>query len=108
MASLVLFCISTIGCLYASDIYVFIFFRLLQGLSRAGGVVISKAIATDLYEGRELTRFFSMLSSVQGIAPVSYTHLDVYKRQGFYIAISFHTGVNHTFRTDLRSLDKFG
>ena len=47
MASLVLFCISTIGCLYAS-----------------------KSIATDLYEGRELTRFFSMLSSVQGIAPV--------------------------------------
>ena len=70
MASLVLFCISTIGCLYASDIYVFIFFRLLQGLSGAGGVVISKSIATDLYEGRELTRFFSMLSSVQGIAPV--------------------------------------
>ena len=61
MASLVLFCISTIGCLYASDIYVFIFFRLLQGLSGAGGVVISKSIATDLYEGRELTRFFSML-----------------------------------------------
>ena len=50
--------------------YVFIFFRLLQGLSGAGGVVISKSIATDLYEGRELTRFFSMLSSVQGIAPV--------------------------------------
>ena len=70
MASLVLFCISTIGCLYASDIYVFIFFRLLQGLSGAGGVVISKSIATDLYEGKELTRFFSMLSSVQGIAPV--------------------------------------
>lgn len=68
--SLVLFCISTIGCLYAPDIYVFIFFRLLQGVSGAGGVVISKAIATDLYEGKELTRFFSMLSSVQGIAPV--------------------------------------
>lgn len=68
--SLVLFCISTIGCLYAPDIYVFIFFRLLQGMSGAGGVVISKAIATDLYEGKELTRFFSMLSSVQGIAPV--------------------------------------
>lgn len=70
MASLVLFCISTTGCLYASDIYVFIFFRLLQGLSGAGGVVISKSIATDLYEGRELARFFSMLGSVQGIAPV--------------------------------------
>ena len=69
MASLVLFCISTIGCLYASDIYVFIFFRLLQGLSGAGGVVISKSIATDLYEGRELTRFFSLLMLVHSVAP---------------------------------------
>lgn len=67
MASLVLFCISTIGCLYASDIYVFIFFRLLQGLSGAGGVVISKSIATDLYEGRELTRFFLCLAPCKAL-----------------------------------------
>lgn len=70
MISLVVFCFSTLGCLYAPDIYGFIFFRLLQGLSGAGGVVISKSIATDLYKGNELARFFSMLSSVQGIAPV--------------------------------------
>ncbi|WP_297904094.1 multidrug effflux MFS transporter [uncultured Parabacteroides sp.] len=70
IVSLVLFCVSTLGCLYAPGIYVFIFFRLLQGLSGAGGVVISKSIATDLYEGKELARFFSKLSSVQGIAPV--------------------------------------
>lgn len=70
MISLVVFCFSTLGCLYAPDIYGFIFFRLLQGLSGAGGVVVSKSIATDLYKGNELARFFSMLSSVQGIAPV--------------------------------------
>lgn len=68
--SLVAFSVSTLGCLYAPDIYWFIFFRLIQGLSGAGGLVISKSIATDLYEGKELTRFFSMLSSVQGLAPI--------------------------------------
>lgn len=68
--SLVLFCFSTIGCLFSSGIYAFIFFRLLQGISGAGGVVISRSIATDLYEGQELARFFSMLSSVQGLTPV--------------------------------------
>lgn len=68
--SLVLFCLSTAGCLYSAGIYGFIFFRLLQGLAGAGGVVISKSIVTDLYRGRELTRFFSLLSSVQGLAPV--------------------------------------
>lgn len=70
VVSLAVFCVSTMGCLYARDIHGFIFFRLLQGLSGAGGVVISKSIATDLYKGNELIRFFSMLSSVQGIAPV--------------------------------------
>lgn len=68
--SLYLFCLSTLGCLYASDIYWFVFFRLIQGLAGSGGVVISKSIATDLYQGQELTRFFSMLSSVQGLAPI--------------------------------------
>lgn len=68
--SLCLFCLSTIGCLYAESIYGFVFFRILQGLAGAGGVVISKSIATDLYQGRELMRFFAMLSSVHGIAPI--------------------------------------
>ena len=70
IASLVIFCLSTLGCLYSSDIHVFIAFRLLQGLAGAGGVVISKSIATDLYEGRQLAAFYSMLSSVQGLAPI--------------------------------------
>lgn len=70
LLSLVAFSVSTLGCLYAPDIYWFIFFRLIQGLAGAGGLVISKSIATDLYEGKELTRFFSMLSSVQGLAPI--------------------------------------
>lgn len=70
IVSLVLFCLSTLGCLSSPDVYWFIFHRLIQGLAGAGGVVISKSIAIDLYQGRELTRFFSMLSSVQGLAPV--------------------------------------
>ena len=70
LESLVLFCMATMGCLYAPDIHWFIFFRLLQGMTGAGGVVISKSIATDLYEGRELARFYALLSSVQGLAPI--------------------------------------
>ena len=70
ITSLVVFCLSTLGCLFATSIYTFIAFRLLQGLSGAGGVVISKSIATDLYKDRELAKFYSMLSSVQGLAPI--------------------------------------
>lgn len=70
MLSLVLFVLSTAGCLLSADIGTFLVFRFVQGLAGAGGVVISKSIATDLYEGRQLARFFSMLSSVQGVAPI--------------------------------------
>lgn len=70
MASLALFIVSTIFCLLSSGIGEFLVCRLLQGIAGAGGVVISKSIATDLYEGKRLARFFSMLSSVQGLAPI--------------------------------------
>lgn len=68
--SMAVFCLATIGCLLSQNIHTFLFFRLLQGLAGAGGVVISKSIAADLYEGPELARFFSMLSAVQGLAPI--------------------------------------
>ncbi len=68
--SMVIFCVATVGCLFSGNIGWFIFFRLIQGLSGAGGVVISRSIATDLYEGKDLTLFFTMLSAVQGLAPI--------------------------------------
>ena len=70
LASLLLFILSTAACLLSPTIGWFLFFRLLQGIAGAGGVVISKAIAADLYEGKELAKFFSMLSAVQGLAPI--------------------------------------
>ncbi len=88
IASLVIFCLSTLGCLYSDDIHVFIAFRLLQGLAGAGGVVVSKSIATDLYEGRQLAAFYSMLSSVQGLAPICAPVLG-----GFLMAITDWKGI---------------
>lgn len=44
--------------------------RTIQGLSSAGSVVISRAVATDLYRGHEMTRFFSLLMTINGLAPI--------------------------------------
>lgn len=68
--SMILFTISTIFCLISWDIESFIISRFIQGFTGAGGIVISRSIATDLYSGRELAKFFSMLSCVQGLAPI--------------------------------------
>ena len=70
VASLLLFLITTFACILTSDIHLFLFYRLLQGIAGAGGVVIARAIATDLYDGNRLARYFAMLSVVQGLAPI--------------------------------------
>ena len=44
--------------------------RFIQGLAGSAGIVISRAIVRDLYSGSELTRFFSLLMLVNGVAPI--------------------------------------
>ena len=70
LGSMVLFVAATVACILSRRIETFLLFRLVQGFAGAGGVVISKSVASDLYEGPALTRFFVMLASVQGLAPI--------------------------------------
>ena len=65
-----LFTLSSLGCMFASDIKIFLALRLIQGLTGAFGIVIARAIARDCTSGSELTRFFSMLMTVNGLAPI--------------------------------------
>jgi len=68
--SLVIYIISTVLIVYAPNIEAMIALRVIQGLSSAGSVVISRAVATDLYRGREMTRFFGLLMTINGLAPI--------------------------------------
>ncbi|WP_455936141.1 multidrug effflux MFS transporter [Haemophilus sp.] len=68
--SLVIYIISTVLIVFSSNIEMMIVLRVIQGLSSAGSVVISRAVATDLYRGREMTRFFGLLMTINGIAPI--------------------------------------
>lgn len=67
---MVVFTLSTVGCVWAEDILMFLFFRFVSGFAGASGIVIAKAIARDVCEGPELTRFFAMLMMVNGLAPI--------------------------------------
>lgn len=68
--SLWLFIFSTIACIFSWNIGTFIFFRFLQGTAGAGGIVISRSVATDHYSGKELAKAFAMISAVNGLAPI--------------------------------------
>lgn len=68
--SLALLLAASVWCAVAPDIHQLIVARLLQGIAGAGGAVLSRAVARDLYNGHELTRFFALLMLVNGLAPI--------------------------------------
>ncbi len=67
---LVLYLLASAACAFAPSIEVLLLLRLVQGLSGAAGLVVSRAIARDLYSGRALVIIFSRLILVSGLAPV--------------------------------------
>lgn len=71
LASLILFCVSTVACIFSPDIVFFNICRLLQGLGGAGAIVLSRSVATDCYSGRELVKTLAIIGAINGIAPVT-------------------------------------
>ena len=70
LCSLAVFCVATIACVFSPTMEFFVAARFVQGLGGAGGIVLAKSIATDLYSGRDLAKFLSIIGAVQGLAPV--------------------------------------
>ncbi|WP_220083793.1 multidrug effflux MFS transporter [Salinibacillus kushneri] len=67
-----LFCYAAVSALsgLSPSIWVLIVMRFLQGMMGAAGVVISRAVVRDLFDGSEMTKFFSLLMMINGAAPV--------------------------------------
>ena len=70
LGSLFVYTAATLGCIFAENIQIFNLMRLFQGMAGAGGIVLSRSIATDLYSSERLTQFISMIAAINGIAPV--------------------------------------
>ncbi|MFS0820129.1 multidrug effflux MFS transporter [Bacillus sp. 1P02SD] len=67
---LILYILASVTCAFAPNIYFFITSRFIQGFVAAGGIVISRAIVRDVYNGRELTKFFALLMLVGNLGPI--------------------------------------
>ncbi|HEX5908167.1 MAG TPA: MFS transporter, partial [Propionibacteriaceae bacterium] len=70
MVGLSAYLVASVACALAPSAGVLAVLRLVQDLAGAAGIVISRAIARDLYSGRALMIFFSRLLLVAGLAPV--------------------------------------
>ncbi len=68
---LALFVAATVGCILSTAIEPFVAFRLLQGLTGAGGLVISKTIIADTVSSDKLSKYLAVLAAVQGAAPIA-------------------------------------
>ncbi|MEU8708972.1 multidrug effflux MFS transporter [Streptomyces sp. NPDC048565] len=70
LLGMVVYVVATAICAVAPTAELLIGFRLLQGLAGAAGIVISRAVVRDLYDGDAMARFFSTLMLISGVAPV--------------------------------------
>ncbi|WP_339293405.1 multidrug effflux MFS transporter [Paenibacillus sp. FSL W8-0187] len=68
--SLIIYSITSLLCAFAPTIWVLVALRFVQGASGAAGIVISRAVVRDLYTGSELTKFFTLLMLINGLAPI--------------------------------------
>jgi MFS transporter, DHA1 family, multidrug resistance protein len=67
---LVLFVIGSAGCALADSAGVMIGWRIVQAVGACAGVVLSRAMVRDLYEGYRAAQMLSTLMTVMAVAPL--------------------------------------
>lgn len=65
-----LFALASLMCALAPNIAVLVIGRFLQGFTASAGVVLSRAVVRDVFSGKELTKFFSLLMVINATAPL--------------------------------------
>lgn len=71
LVSMWLFLASTLACIFAPNIEMFVSLRFVQGIAAAGGIVISRSVATDKFKGASLAKALAIIGAINGIAPVA-------------------------------------
>jgi DHA1 family bicyclomycin/chloramphenicol resistance-like MFS transporter len=60
---------ASIGCALAPNLGVLLAFRVLQGLSAGGGVIVSRTVIRDVFDGPQAQRLMSRVMMIFGLAP---------------------------------------
>lgn len=69
LAALALFGLASVGCTLATSIEQLWFWRAMQGITAGAGIVISRAIVRDLYDGADAQRLMSQMTMMFALAP---------------------------------------
>ncbi len=63
------FAVASIGCAFSTSLPMLLTFRVLQGLSAGGGVIVSRTVIRDVFDGPEAQRLMSRVMMIFGVAP---------------------------------------
>lgn len=66
-----LFVLASVLCALAPNTAVLVLGRFLQGFTASAGVVLSRAVVRDVFDGAALTRFFALIMVVVAVAPMA-------------------------------------
>lgn len=69
LVSQVVFALACLGCIFATRIEHLWLFRAIQGLSAGAGIVVSRAVVRDLYDGPLATKLISHIAMMFAFAP---------------------------------------
>lgn len=69
IGGVLLYVAASIGCALSPDLATLLVFRVLQGLSAGGGVIVSRTVIRDMYDGAEAQRQMSRVMMIFGVAP---------------------------------------
>jgi DHA1 family bicyclomycin/chloramphenicol resistance-like MFS transporter len=70
LAGLALYVLGSVLCAVSPSPELLITARVIEAIGAAAGIVISRAIVRDLYSGTAMTKYFSTLMLVNGVAPI--------------------------------------
>lgn len=70
LVGLAAFALASLLCAASPNVATLIILRFVQGAAGAAGIVISRAVVRDLFEGIELARFYALTLLVNGAAPI--------------------------------------
>jgi EmrB/QacA subfamily drug resistance transporter len=71
LLAIALFTLASVGCAFATDFWMFVVFRALQGLGGGGLMILSQAIIADIVPANERGKYMGPLGAVFGLSAVA-------------------------------------
>ena len=70
LAGIAIFIVATLGCILAPNVETLIAMRFLQAVGGSAGMLIARAIVSDIFDRKEMARTLSLMMMITVLAPI--------------------------------------